>query len=244
MLTTSPWLLSMVYISVIILQITIFFTCWTSVGSFHVLHLHLSFWLVGTRHAYTSVSMYLWISLYQPYARAPAKVVFKFEMIKSLSLAWIWTHDLRGTKLVSYQLCYPAWVMMTIFPFYSELIIISFGGIWTQVFPVQSRQHTNVLPCFGLKRGWGLIAKLWRGFPMAFRSLGGDATTGKGHLYIFLVFNSLSDLTFWSWDLMSISTNWTQPHAPINGQYRKSLYLFFSFLPISSETCIIKPLLG
>ena len=101
---------SMVYISVIILQITIFFTCWTSVGSFHVLHLHLSFWLVGTRHAYTSVSMYLWISLYQPYARAPAKVVFKFEMIKSLSLAWIWTHGLRGTKLVRYQLSYPAWV--------------------------------------------------------------------------------------------------------------------------------------
>ena len=44
-------------------------------------------------------------------ARAPtAKVVFKFE-IKSLSLAMIQTHDLHGTKLVRYQLSYPAWVL-------------------------------------------------------------------------------------------------------------------------------------
>ena len=38
------------------------FTCWTSVGSFHVLHLHLPFWLVGTLHACASVSMCPWIS--------------------------------------------------------------------------------------------------------------------------------------------------------------------------------------
>ena len=35
-----------------------FFTCWTSVGSFHVLHLNLSFWLVSSpHHVCTSASM-------------------------------------------------------------------------------------------------------------------------------------------------------------------------------------------
>ena len=34
------------------------FKCWTSVGNFHVLHLHLSFWHVGTLPACTSVSMW------------------------------------------------------------------------------------------------------------------------------------------------------------------------------------------
>ena len=47
---------------------------------------------------------------YQPYARAPiATVGFKYE-IKSLSLAGIQTYNLRSTKLVPYQLSYPAWV--------------------------------------------------------------------------------------------------------------------------------------
>ena len=35
------------------------FTCLTSVGIFHVLHLHLSFWLVGTLRTCTSVPMCL-----------------------------------------------------------------------------------------------------------------------------------------------------------------------------------------
>ena len=35
------------------------FTCWTSVGSFHVLHLCLSFWLVGSLHGW----MYVFLTL-------------------------------------------------------------------------------------------------------------------------------------------------------------------------------------
>ena len=63
---TSFWPPPMVYISVIITHITNynFFNCWTSVGSFHVLHQHLSFWIVGTLHTCTSVSMCLYISTF------------------------------------------------------------------------------------------------------------------------------------------------------------------------------------
>ncbi len=46
----SFWPLSMAYISVIITHVTNYNFSWyrPSVGGFHVLHQHLSFWLVGT----------------------------------------------------------------------------------------------------------------------------------------------------------------------------------------------------
>ena len=59
---TSFWPPSMVYISVITTHMYYklqSFICRTSVVSFHVLHLHLSFWLVGSPHACTPAFMYL-----------------------------------------------------------------------------------------------------------------------------------------------------------------------------------------
>ena len=89
---------------------------WISVGSFfHVLYLHLSFWLVGTTKLYSLQALLLsydpWILIaYQPYVRAPTLDVFEFELYKKLSLAGIPTADLRHAKQVCYQLSHPAWV--------------------------------------------------------------------------------------------------------------------------------------
>ena len=49
---------------------------------------------------------------YQPYARAQTARAVNLNLSpeKTLSLAGIRTHDLCGTKLVHYQLSYPAWV--------------------------------------------------------------------------------------------------------------------------------------
>ena len=94
--------------------ITNYFSSWCrpSVGSCHVLHQHMSFWLVGTPF------MVVVLLCYQPYARAPniywnynsysnSKKSITFFCWKILALARIWTSDLPSTKPMHSQLSYP-----------------------------------------------------------------------------------------------------------------------------------------
>ena len=78
------------------------YTCLSDIQSLTLLRVHAHSYAQGLGVAF------------QPYARAltARAVTSNLSLEKTLSLAGIQTHNLRGTKLVCYQLSYPAWVKL------------------------------------------------------------------------------------------------------------------------------------